>query len=84
VPTSIQLIEEGCEPHTESFERKFRTGNFVLSVISWGLIGIGVDLGTGASYKPEHTLNQAVTKMSAKNFNFNIQYPECPASSNND
>jgi hypothetical protein len=49
----VELKQEGCETKMESFPRKFRTGNFILSIVSWGLIGLGVDLGTGASYRSQ-------------------------------
>lgn len=73
----VELKQEGCETKTESFARKFRTGNFILSILSWGLIGLGVDLGTGASYKPDHKNNPAIKKESTKNYTFSIDYPEC-------
>lgn len=73
---TVELREEGCENTTQHFDKMFRTGNFILSVVSWGLIGIGVDLGTGAAYKPDHVHNTAVTKESTKNFTFNIT-PNC-------
>jgi hypothetical protein len=31
-----------------------------------GIIGIGVDLGTGASYKPDHNGNINIDKLSIK------------------
>ena len=74
---SVELKEEGCQPKSQNFEKVFRTGNFILSVLSFGLIGIGVDLGTGASYKPDHKGNPAVNKMSDKNYTFTVDYPEC-------
>lgn len=74
---NVELKQEGCESKAESFPRAFRTGNFILSIISWGLIGLGVDLGTGASYKPDHKHNPAIKKESDKNYTFNIDYPAC-------
>ena len=44
-PLKIEVKQEKCEPKTKNFDNKFRTGNFILSAVSWGLIGIGVDLG---------------------------------------
>jgi len=73
----VTLEEKGCEPQTLTYDKSFRTGNFILSAISWGLIGIGVDLGTGASYKPDHKGNPAIQKLSTKNFNFNVDYSKC-------
>ena len=73
----VELKQEGCESKSQSFEKKFRTGNFILSVLSWGLIGLGVDLGTGASYKPDHKNNPAIKKESDKNYTFTVDYPAC-------
>jgi hypothetical protein len=46
---NIEMKEDGCATKTQTFNNAFRTGNFILSLISWGLIGIGVDLGKGSS-----------------------------------
>lgn len=73
----VELKQDGCPNKVQNFERKFRTGNFILSVISFGLIGIAVDLGTGASYKPDHVSNPAVTKKDNKNFTFTVDYSDC-------
>jgi len=72
----VELKQDGCATKTQNFDRKFRTGNFILSVISWGIIGIAVDLGTGASYKPDHS-NPAVTKKSDKDYTFTVDYSDC-------
>ena len=73
----IDVKQDGCEPKKEIFPNKFRTGNFVLSVITWGIIGAGVDLGTGAAFKPDHKNNKAVERLSDKMYSFNIDYSEC-------
>jgi hypothetical protein len=73
----VTLEEEGCEPQTLTYDNTFRTGNFILSALTWGVIGIGVDLGTGAAYKPDHKGNPAIQKLSTKNFNFDVDYSEC-------
>jgi hypothetical protein len=72
----VELREPGCETKTQTFNRAFRTGNFILSILSWGIIGLAVDLGTGASYKPDHK-NPAVQKKSTKDFIFTIDGPSC-------
>ena len=77
-PLKVELKQEGCEPKTQTFDNTFRTGNFILSLISWGLVGIAIDLGTGASYKPDHKSNPAIQKMSDKNYNFTVDYSGCP------
>ena len=74
---TVELKEPGCEPKTQTFEKKFRTGNFILSVFSWGLLGLVVDLGTGASYKPDHKHNPAVQKVSTKDYTFTVDMPAC-------
>jgi len=76
-PLVVTLEEKDCEPQTLTYDKSFRTGNFILSAISWGLIGIGVDLGTGASYKPDHKGNSAIQKLNTKSFNFNVDYSKC-------
>jgi hypothetical protein len=74
---TVELKEPGCETKTQTFGKAFRTGNFILSVVSWGLIGLGVDLGTGASYKPDHKHNPAIKKVNTKDFTFTIEPPVC-------
>lgn len=76
-PLVIEVKQEGCETKTQTFEKTFRTGNFILSVFSFGLIGLAVDLGTGASYKPNHKKNPEIQKLSDKDFTFNIDYSNC-------
>ena len=74
---TVELKEPGCETKTQTFNNAFRTGNFILSILSWGLIGVGVDLGTGASYKPDHKGNTSIQKVSTKDFTFNVDPPTC-------
>jgi hypothetical protein len=77
-PLTVELRQEGCEAVTQTFDYRFRTGNFILSAVSWGLVGIIVDAGTGASFKPDHKGNPNIIKMSDKDFTFNVEYPGCP------
>lgn len=81
-PLTVELRQEGCENKTETFDNTFRTGNFILSLLTWGIVGIAIDLGTGASYKPDHKSNPSVKKLSDKDYTFSVQYPDCPTSSN--
>ncbi len=76
-PLKIEVKQEKCEPKTKNFDNKFRTGNFILSVLSWGIIGIGVDLGTGAAFKPDHNNDPNIEKLSTKDFKFTVDYSEC-------
>lgn len=70
----VEVKDDSCEKKTQTFNKSFRTGNFILSAFAWGILGIGIDLGTGASYKPDHRSNPAITKSSTKDFIFEIDY----------
>lgn len=76
-PLIVEVQQEGCPSKTQIFDNSFRTGNFILSVISWGIIGIAVDLGTGASYKPAHNSNSSIKRLSDKYYEFEVDYTEC-------
>jgi len=77
-PLAVELEQEGCETKTVTFNNTFRTGNFILSLFMWGLVGIAIDLGTGASYKPDHISNPSIERMSDKNYLFQVDYKGCP------
>lgn len=77
LPLKVEVKQDKCEPKTKNFDNAFRTGNFILSAISWGLIGIAVDLGTGAAYKPDHRNDSSIQKLSDKTYNFTVDYSEC-------
>ena len=70
----VEIKEEGCADKTQTFEKTLRTGNFIISILSWGLIGLGVDLGTGAAYKPNHGKDDRIQKVNDKQFNFTASY----------
>ncbi|MFE3866735.1 hypothetical protein ACFX5E_01445 [Flavobacterium sp. LS2P90] len=74
---NVELKEDGCDAKQQTFNNAFRTGNFILSVVSFGILGIGVDLGTGAAYKPDHKNNPAVHKVTDKKYTFNVDYSDC-------
>ncbi|MEN9322568.1 MAG: hypothetical protein RIT03_383 [Bacteroidota bacterium] len=76
-PLVVEVKEQGCEPKQQTFEKSFRTGNFILSILGFGIIGIGVDLGTGASYKPAHDSDQNIKRLSDKNYTFLVDYSKC-------
>jgi hypothetical protein len=78
-PLAVQVKQEGCESKTQTFDKTFRTGNFILSFLTWGLLGAAVDLGTGASFKPDHKNNPAIQKLTDKNFVFMVDFSECPS-----
>lgn len=72
-PLKVEIKEDGKETVTRNFDNTFRTGNFILSVLTWGILGIAVDLGTGASYKPDHRHDNSVEKINDKDYRFSIQ-----------
>ncbi|AJW61768.1 hypothetical protein VO54_00279 [Elizabethkingia miricola] len=76
-PLVVEVKQNDCEPKTQTFDKAFRTGNFILTVLGWGIIGIGVDLGTGASYKPDHNNDSNIKKLSDKNYTFDVDYSQC-------
>lgn len=76
---NIELRKDGCDNYVKNFSNTFRTGNFILSLFSWGLIGAMIDLGTGASFKPDHNHYPEVVKMTDKRYVFNLNYEGCPA-----
>lgn len=76
-PLTVELSQEGCEKKVQTFDNTFRAGNFVLSLVMWGIPGIAIDLGTGACYKPDHKGNPAIEKLDTKSFVFIIDYAGC-------
>lgn len=76
-PLHVEVKQDKCEPKKQIFTNTFRAGNFVLSLLSWGLVGVAVDLGTGASYKPDHKYNESIEKINDKDYVFRIDYSEC-------
>ena len=76
-PLTVELKQAGCESKTQTFDNTLRAGNFVLSLAAWGLVGIAIDLATGASFKPDHKNNPAVQRLSDKNFIFTVDYAGC-------
>lgn len=77
-PLVLTLKEDGCEAQTITYHNTFRTGNFVLSLVTWGLVGPLVDVATGACFKPDHKHNPAIQKLSDKNYIFMVDYTGCP------
>ena len=41
----IRIEEEGCPSQTKNFYRTFRVGNFILTVLCWGIIPFNAHLG---------------------------------------
>jgi hypothetical protein len=73
----IRLEEEGCPTQTKTYYKTFRGGNFVLTVLSWGVIGALVDVATGASFKPDHRNQAEVSRLNIKRFMFKVNYDVC-------
>lgn len=77
-PLTVELRQEGCEPLSKTYPVAFRGGNFTLSVLSWGLVGLIVDLSSGAAFKPDHKVDPTIKRMTEKNFVFTVDYSGCP------
>lgn len=75
---TVELRQEGCNPKIQSFDHVFRTGNFILSIISWGIAGILVDLTSGSSFKPDHKNDPAIKRLDYDYYRFNVDYSGCP------
>lgn len=76
-PLIVEVRQDGCESKTQHFDYTFRTGNFIASLLTWGLVGVLVDLGTGASYKPDHASDPGIQRLSDKNYIFTVDYSGC-------
>ncbi|WP_293894974.1 hypothetical protein [Flavobacterium sp.] len=74
---TVELKEPGCETKTQTFRNAFRTGNFILSIITFGVAGLAVDLGNGASYRPDYVKDPAIKKVSIKDYTFTVDPPVC-------
>ncbi len=74
----VEITQDGCEPIKRTYFNEFRTGNFILSVLSWGVVGIAVDLGTGASFRPGLAQYPNTKKLDINNYAYFIDYPDCP------
>lgn len=74
----VEVKEEGCEPETKVFNNRFRTGNFILSLLTWGIAGGVIDLASGASFKPDHIRDPAINRLSPKSYVFIVDYTGCP------
>ena len=76
---TVKLTQEECDPKTRTFNKTFRTGNFILTIITWAIVGIAIDLGTGGAYKPDHLSDPTIQRLSNKHYTFTIDYSEeCP------
>src|SRR5215203_4713946 len=39
-PLAVEVRQEGCANKTITYDNTFRGGNFVLTVVTWGLLGV--------------------------------------------
>jgi len=83
-PLIVEVQQEGCETKTQTFNNTLRAGNFLLSAVSWGLLGIVIDVASGASFKPNHASDPDIEKENDKNFIFTVDDLECEDSSASD
>ncbi len=83
---SFMVREKGCAPQTYNYNsRTFRGWAFVGTVLTWtGFVsgiyipwGLGVDLATGALWKPNVGEN-GIVKVNSKNFKYVVNYSGCP------
>ena len=72
-PLKVELKENAEITFDKSYDYTFRTGNFVVSVLMFGILGLGIDLGTGASYKPDHKFTDDIERKSDKEYTFTIE-----------
>ncbi len=83
---SFTVQEKGCAPQTYNYtSRTFRGWAFAGTLLSWtGLVGgvyipwgLGVDLATGALWKPS-VAEKGIVKVNVKNFKYVVNYTGCP------
>ena len=83
---SFTVREKGCEPQNYNYtSRTFRGWAFAGTLLSWtGLVGgvyipwgLGVDLATGALWKP-NVSEKGIVKVNSKNFKYVVNYTGCP------
>lgn len=76
-PLVVEIMDEGCENKEQTFGNTIRVGNVILSGITFGLIGIGIDFVTGSIYKPDHKYVDSVEKIGDSNFHFQMEFDKC-------
>jgi hypothetical protein len=77
-PITIDLQQEGCAPKSQTFKHAFRGGTFTLSILSFGVVGLIVDLSSGAAFKPDHVVHPEIQRVNTKDFTFTVDYSGCP------
>ena len=69
----VNLKKEGYEDVRRVYPNKLRGGTLVLTIISWFIVGLAVDFGTGAIYKPD-TATRGVVQNDGKNFVYEVEF----------
>ena len=89
---SFTIRGKGCEPQTYNYtKRTLRGWAMAGTLITWtGLVsgiyipwGLGVDLATGALWKP-NVAEGGVVKVDSKNFKYVVNYSGCPVKNEDD
>lgn len=76
-PIVVQVVEEDCKPQTWYFNPKAQTGTLVLSALGFGMVGLVVDLATGACYQPNFRGNPMIERVTRKQYVFSVDYRGC-------
>lgn len=86
---SFTVREKGCKPQVYNYtSRTFRGWAFAGTLVTWtGYVtgiyipwGLGVDLATGALWKP-NVGESGIVKINSKNFKYVVRYTGCPEKS---
>ena len=89
---SFTVREKGCAPQIHNYtSRSFRGWAFAGTLVTWtgyaaGIYipwGLGVDLATGALWKP-NVAESGIVKVNSKNFKYVVNYSGCPVKSEDD
>jgi hypothetical protein len=89
---SFTVREKGCAPQIHNYtSRAFRGWALAGTLITWtGFVsgiyipwGLGVDLATGALWKP-NVAESGVVKVNSKNFKYVVSYSGCPVNNEDD
>jgi hypothetical protein len=76
-PLMVNVTAPDCLPQTWFFNPKVRTGNMILSFLGFGMVGVLVDLATGACYQPNFQGDPMIQRVSRKEFVFSVDYRGC-------
>lgn len=71
----VTLEKDGCTPQKELFSIETRPALIVCDLV--GIVGLVVDFGTGAIYRPELRVDPRVEKVHYDRFRYNVFYEGC-------